>query len=637
MADAVRFTRGRKQDLIEFLRHELWRTDSERKSLEAQWRRWLTQYRAPTSKAIRRFPFEGAANNTYPLTAMTLDPILANYIQVIEAAPNLWTLSPLNERWINVSKPLQDYLQWLDRHILNMHDVNMRVLIEMLKLGTSVYKVSWRFEQHRVTAYDESLTRTRVIKSLNQPLVDHVRLDNFFIPPEALNIDPDEQGGAQWVAERIRYRPDQLRALAVAQEPFLPDFDKDIVERILQHHEIGPTEMEQHKQELDQFSVSSMQNYRPIELYEFHVRFNANQGRGEEDLIVTFHWPTGEILRAIYNPFAHGKRPYHAVRYLRGDGFYGIGVCEQAEMTQSVLTDVLNNTIDKTFLANAPMLRVSEGANILPNEPVYPTKQWFLNKDEIEPIFLSDGRGNFDYLGLMSSLMEVAKQRTGVTDLQRGDVGALPSRTPATTVQSLLQESTTRFDMSIKDLRLTGLNNVGLQVLQLLQQQVGNSVGNPGAEQYVALAAMVLGQPEGSFVEGALLLPFERIEQGIGVELTATSGTSNQELQKQSFLALTQLMTTQFAPFFTQMGMVAMQAQGTPLAQLAIQLMRGGQELATRLLEQFNIRNPEEIIPNVQALMAAQQQSQMGGAVTPLSGAGGGAGPAQGAGGGAGF
>ena len=618
MTDAVRFSPGRREALRDFLQQEVRRVLDERKPLDDQWRAWLTQYRAPQSKAIKHYPFEGSSNVVYPLTAMTLDPILANYIQVIEASPNLWTLSPLNERWVNVAKPLQDYLQWLDRHIMKMHDVNMRVLLEMLKLGTSIYKVSWRFEAHKVTAYDETLSRTRVLRNINQPLVDHVRLDNFLIPPEALSIDPDEQGGAQWVAERLRYRPDQLWALSEAQEPFLPNFDRDAVRRVISQWEQGPTEMEEHRQKLDQFRVGQWEE-RPIELWEVHARFRCDQGRGEEDIICTFHEPTQELLRVIYNPYAHQKRPYHAVRYLRGDGFYGIGVAEQAEMSQKVMTDILNNTIDKTFLTNAPTFRVSEGANVLPNEPIYPGKFWFgLGKDEFEPLFLSDGRGNFDYLGLMNTVQELAKQRTGVTDLRMGNISGLPSRTPATTVQSLLQESTTRFDMSIKDLRLTGLNNVGLQVLQLLQQQVGNVVNNPDAQSYIEMAAIVLGQPEGTFVQGALVMPFESIETGIGVELTATSGTSNPELQKQSFLALTQLMTSQFAPFFTQMGMVAMQAQGTPLAALAIQLMQGGQELATRLFEQFNIRNADEILPNIQAIMNSAQQQMGGGQISPM-------------------
>src|SRR5207249_10106355 len=122
-------------------------------------------------------------------------------------------------------------------------------------------------------------------------------------------------------------------------------------------------------------------------------------------------------------------------------------------------------------------------------------------REDLLPIFLA-APGSYDLNSLMAFLQEGAKQRTGVTDLQFGTVGAIPSRTPATTIQALLQEGNTRFDMSLQAVRLSGLNHVGLQVLQLLQQQVGNVVNNPDGRRYVALAAMVLGQPEGQFEIG---------------------------------------------------------------------------------------------------------------------------------------
>jgi hypothetical protein len=212
----------------------------------------------------------------------------------------------------------------------------------------------------------------------------------------------------------------------------------------------------------------------------------------------------------------------------------------------------------------------------------------------------------------MSMIFEAAKQRTGVTDLQFGTVGAIPSRTPATTIQSLLQEGNTRFDLSIQDLRETGLSEVGLRILQNLQFQATN-VNNPAGQQFAQLAIMVLGQPEGQFVAEKLLMPVEPIEVGIGVQLTATSGSNNKELQKQSFLALMQIVNQQ-APMIVQMAQIAMQAAGTPLGATAVQLLGGQQELMTRLLEQFDVRNPEEVIPNVQALFGSLQNAIPGAA-----------------------
>jgi len=129
---------------------------------------------------------------------------------------------------------------------------------------------------------------------------------------------------------------------------------------------------------------------------------------------------------------------------------------------------------------------------------------------------------------------------------------------------------------------------------------------------------MVLGQPEGQFVAQALQLPFEAIETGIGVQLTATSGTANKELSKQNQLALLQLYA-QLGPQFLQLAQVVQQAPGSPMAEVATQLFRGGAEFMTRLMEQFDVRNAEDLIPSVQALLSAQGAVGSGQPLSPLA------------------
>lgn len=565
----------------------------------------------------------GNSNRIYPLAKMTVDPILARYLRTLHAPPNLWTLQALNERWIPVAKPLQDYMQWLDQMMLTMWDVNYQVIDEMLQLGTGIYKTGWRFERHDTTGYDKQLNRSQVIRMINQPTVDRVPLAHFLVPPEAMDVDPDKTGGAQWVGEIQRFRPEALFAMSKAQEPFLPNFLESAVAEVMKYEESAPTEHQQKVAELDDLPPTTSTMWkRPIELIEMHCRFDADGNGFEEDLVVVYHQPSFTILRATYNPWAHGKRPYQVVRYRRGAGFYGIGVCEQSKMWQDTISDVLNFNIDKILLTNAPMIAIKEGANILPNEQIFPGKIWPLqDAKDMQPFFLA-APGSFDINAMLGFLQEGAKQSTGITDLQWGTVGAVPSRTPAATVSSLLQEGNTRFDMAIQDARLSGLNHVGLQVLQLLQQQAGNRMNNPGGAGYIALAAMILGQPEGGYVAQALQLPFESIETGIGVEITATSGTANRELAKQNELALLQLYA-QLGPGFIQLAQIAQTMPGTPAAATAISLFQGGAEFLARVLEQFDVRNAEDLIPNAQALVAAQTAQAQGQPISPYVNGGG--------------
>jgi hypothetical protein len=489
----------------------------------------------------------------------------------------------------------------------------------MLKLGTSIYKSHWKFETRNIVGYDQQKQRKRIRQTINQPDVSHISIANFYLPPEAREIDPEAQGGAQWVAERHIIRIPQLKAMAKGQEPFLPNFDPAAVEEVLKYYDPDQTDHEQKISELEKVDASlslQMRDSRPISIYEVHIRFDSTGNGIEDDLVIFYHHESMSILRSTYEPFP--QRPYTAVRYLRGDGFYGIGVCEQMEMWQDNISDVVNYNIDKVLLSNAPMLRASEGANILPNEGIWPGKVLFGEKDEFEPFWLTSN-ASLDINALTAFLQEGAKQHGGLTDLQYGTIGSLPSRTPATTVQSLLQEGNTRFDMSMKDVR-AALSEVGLRVLQNLQVNATDVINNPQAVAYVELAQRVLGDPEGQYVAQALQIPAEAVELGVGVSLTATSGSSNKELQRQSNLALLQLYG-QLGPQFIQLAGIAQQMPGSPMAQTAIELFNGGRELLERVLEQFDVRNPEELVPNVQALLAATQAAQGGNVFSPMAGA----------------
>src|SRR3954470_14218882 len=147
---------------------------SARASLEQKWRSWLEQYRAPANQPTKHFPFEGASNYVMPVTAIDVDQLYAKFIQTIHAPANLWTVEALNSNWTDAAKPIQDFLQWLDGSILQMEDVNKRALLEMVKLGTCIYKTDWWYERRTVWAYDDTGNRVRAERTISHPIVDHV-------------------------------------------------------------------------------------------------------------------------------------------------------------------------------------------------------------------------------------------------------------------------------------------------------------------------------------------------------------------------------------------------------------------------------------------------------------------------------
>ncbi len=644
MPDSITWGPKREAKFIEYIGAELIDGLAARDPLLQQWLRWLGQYTASATQATKNFPYEGAANYVLPLTATDVDQLFAKFMQTVHAPEDLWTISPMNERWVDTAKPLQDMLTWLDRNILKMFNVNKRVILEMTKLGTGIYKTGWDYQRYPTLTYDSVGRVVKADKVRGVPFVDHVRLADWLIPAYSWAIQPDMQGGAPWVGERQRWTPSALRRLANATSPFLPNIDKDVLDLIIKFEESGATDYDEYvrrqerevggaqlpSSESQQWDKSSTQMQgqtgsgtagtrilREIELWEIHARYPTKGDSGEEDIVVWFHQPTRKIVRGVYSYYTHGQRPYEVVRYFPSEGFYGIGVAQQKEVFQAMASDLFNFNWDNVLLANSRMVVAKSGSNIAPGEPFYPNKVWIVDDDVQKSFGVFPMADIYQSLPLLqSNVQALGERRTGISDIQLGNIQQLPGRTPATTMLSLLQEGNRRPDLTIKDMRYEGLSTVGLRIVQLMQQYA-SSPQNVGGQQLLKLVTQTLGMPEGQEVAQKLTTPMEDAALGIGVSITATSGSANKEVERQGFTTLLQLAAGLY-PQFLQAVQLASSAPGTPLAAVALQSAHGLQELFQRLLEQYDVRNPEEILALTRQTESALEQGSQAGAVPPV-------------------
>jgi hypothetical protein len=229
-----------------------------------------------------------------------------------------------------------------------------------------------------------------------------------------------------------------------------------------------------------------------------------------------------------------------------------------------------------------------------PGEPIYPGMVKITDGDpraEFMPFKLGDiNPGIPQTFGLLQSL---GRLRSGVGDLQQGQITDLPGRTPATTVLSLMQEGSRRPDLTIKDLRYEGLSAVGTKVLQLLQAHIGRAE-DQGAQSYLRFAVEALGMPEGLEVAKKLAVPLEAVELGLSVQLTATSASANKEVEQRR---LTEMMQVTVSAADKILGYMQLAATAPVLAPAAIAAANGVKELVTRYLEQHDVRNIEAVVP----------------------------------------
>ena len=647
MTEPVRWGPGREEAFRQWMDYELTYALGARSGLERQWRDWLAQYRPSARQPTRSIPFEGASNAVMPLTAIDVDQLFASFMQTLHATDDLWSVSAFNERWEPAAKPLQDFLTFLDKTVLKMYTVNKRVLLEMVKLGTGIYKHGWTYERRPVHKYTPEGKWVKVEKAVSRPFVDYVSLSDFILPPQATDHQPDGPGGASWVAHRIRMPVERFRALANSWVPLYPKVAKSDIDMILLFEDQAQTEHRRLIADLDYIrrswttlsntnfdrdsGVASTANpggvgaqVREIELYEIHARFNA--AGPDDDIIVWYHRPTRKILRPIVNPYHHGQRPFEVVRYFPGDGFYGIGVCEQKELFQQMISDLFNFQHDNVMLANSRMIVAREGSNIAPGEPIYPGAVKIVTGNVNEDFKAWQMGEIYPSLPqLIQFVQAVGERRSSVSDLQLGNLQSLPSRTPASTIQSLLAEGKRRPDLTIRDMRYAGVGVLGLRMIQYLQQYATSPMKIDG-QQWLTIATETLGMPEGNFVAEKLATPAESAEMGLGVSISAVSGTANKELEKQNLQSLLALHA-QLAPQFLQLVQVAVQMQGSPVGAVALELADGQSKLYRRLLEQHDFRDPDQISPEISSAAGAGAGSppgidQGGGGFPPAAGPG---------------
>ncbi len=146
-----------------------------------------------------------------------------------------------------------------------------------------------------------------------------------------------------------------------------------------------------------------------------------------------------------------------------------------------------------------------------------------------------------------------------------------------------------------------------------------------GSTKWAELAYRTLGEEDGAKVVDVLSLPQTALEEGLGIEVTATSSQVNKEVEKQNLIGLAQIMQQSYAGLIQVAQLLGDQ---NLMAQAALASYNGGIEFLTRLLESFDIQNPDRYLPtqvgpaDQMGGQGLQMQSRFGGPFGPAPAAG---------------
>jgi len=601
--ESVKWDKRTLSSFPAWFHHQMSNALTDQQPLVNNWKSYFEQWRAKMPEGDKEFPWPGASNLEMPLTSMHADPIYADTMQSFHAHRHFWHVDPIHRGdKVPASNSLREALYVLDRDFLKMRKVNSKAFLYNTLLGTGIYKTHWNYDAQTKWTYDRNtkqrVKRTRII---SQPLIEHVPLNRFVIPADSWEIDPDAPvGAANWVAQKFYMRRPQLLSMADRPGLFEPAYDKEAVDVVANWEQTKEDQLEIKLQQEDEHVPW---DDRKIELFEVWLRYDCDNDGVEEDVVIIWHQKSDQILRATYNPFWHGKRPFDRIRYLEGPGFYGVGVSELDDWAQTTMTKLLNAQIDNIVISNTRMYAAPRGSNIEPGEAIYPGKIWMLGPGEqIGEVRLGDTYQSLPQV--MSMVQNWSESRTAMPELRQGNISGLPSRTPAATTMSVLNEGKARQNEIIASMR-DPLGEMGLKVLQLCSQYYAED-----PQRWSSYFMTTLGESDAKHVMDILNTPVDRIGSMYGILPTATSAAANKEVEKQSFVAVVQLIS-QIYPQLVQTAMLIEQApQGSIASSSALAAYTAGVELLKRLLERFDIQNPEMYVPNLEMVQQMQMQSQ---------------------------
>ena len=237
-------------------------------------------------------------------------------------------------------------------------------LLEAALLGTGIIKGPFNFNK-KLNKWESGEEGNRVYSPLEVrvPRIEFVSCWDFYPDPQATNIDECE-----YIIHRHKMNRSQLRQLRN-----MPYFDEDVIRDCIRE---GPNYIEKgfEDQLKDQLSSSEDSANTNFEVLEYWGIMDAEYARevgieladdiDDLDEVQINAWICGTmLLRAVVNPFAPYRIPYHAFPYEKNPyNFFGIGVAENMDDSQQIMNGHARMAIDNLALAGSLVFDIDESA-----------------------------------------------------------------------------------------------------------------------------------------------------------------------------------------------------------------------------------------------------------------------------------
>jgi len=241
---------------------------------------------------------------------------------------------------------------------------------EMALFGTGIMKGPFAVDKDYPN-WNEDGDYDPVVKTV--PQVSHVSVWDFFPDPDATNMDE-----AQYVVERHKLSRTQLRNLK--KRPFFRD---QVIDNVIQMGEAYVQKDWEHdladyndEYRIDRFEVIEYWGTIGRETLEENEIDIPKELDDFDELQVNIWVCQDNLIRVVLNPFTPARIPYMAAPYeLNPYSFFGVGVAENMDDTQTLMNGFMRMAVDNAVLSGNLLIEVDE-TNLVPGQDlsVYPGK-----------------------------------------------------------------------------------------------------------------------------------------------------------------------------------------------------------------------------------------------------------------------
>ena len=242
---------------------------------------------------------------------------------------------------------------------------------EMALFGTGIMKGPFAVDKEYPNWNDEG-DYDPLIKTVHS--TSHVSIWNFYPDPDAYNMDE-----AEYVVERHRMTRSQMRSLK--SRPFFRNESIDDAIRLGESYEKKYWEQDMEDESSmtnapERYEVLEFWGYVDTEILEENGVTIPRELKDSEQVNVNAWICNDKVLRLVLNPFKPTRIPYYAVPYeLNPYSFFGVGIAENMDDTQTLMNGFMRMAIDNSALSGNLIIEVDE-TNLVPGQDlsVYPGK-----------------------------------------------------------------------------------------------------------------------------------------------------------------------------------------------------------------------------------------------------------------------